>query len=438
MLLSVVICLFCFVTLIAFLRYKRISLGLPIAYLGSLLLIHVPGAVAHIVDGGNLLKGGVYTEIGIFFTAIASSCFLFGVWLAHLRTTPPVRAAAPRAQFWNFCLYGGILVTTISYLTGVPTFGAILQKGGPIWMFAVMLGLRSAMLRRDVPATWRWLFVLALYPTLMLLLGGFLSYGSVVAMIVLSALAVTARSRARVVFGTLGLVFVGISIFLGYFQNRDAIRGAVWGGRDTEARVAASLSAVKDVEWFDPSNTAHLWALDARLNQNYFVGLAAARIESGKSEFLHGRTLWEGALAVIPRALWPDKPIKAGSGDIVSEMTGLLLSKETSFGVGNVMEFHINFGIFGIVMGFLLFGIVIGLLDRRAAELEIQGELGKAVLYFLPAVAIIQPNGSMVEILGGGGAAVAAGLAWGWAWQRWPKPKDRQYAVPNTLARTVS
>jgi hypothetical protein len=438
MLISVLICLFCFVSLVAFLRFKRISLGLPIAYLGSLLLIHVPGAIAHIADGGNLLKGGAFTEVGIFFTAIAASCFLFGVWLSHLQQAPPVRAAAPRAQFWNFCLFGGILVTTISYLTGVPTFGAILQKGGPIWMFAVMLGLRSAMLRRDVIATWRWLFILALYPTLMLLLGGFLSYGSVVAMIVLSALAVTARSAFRVTIGTLALVFVGISIFLGYFQNRDAIRGAVWGGRDTEARIQASMNAVNDVQWFDPGNSAHLWALDARLNQNYFVGLAAARIESGKSEYLYGKTLWEGALSLIPRALWPDKPIKAGSGDIVSEMTGLLLSKETSFGVGNVMEFHINFGVFGIVIGMTLFGVVIGRLDRRAAEFEIKGELGKAVLYFLPCVAIIQPNGSMVEILSGGGAAIVAGMGWGWAWQRWPKPKDRRYAVPNSLARTVS
>jgi hypothetical protein len=287
-------------------------------------------------------------------------------------------------------------------------------------------------------STWRWLFILGLYPTLMLLLGGFLSYGSVVAMIVLSAVAVTARSAFRVTIGTLALTFIGISVFLGYFQNRNQIRDAVWGGESTEARVEASMGAVKDVEFFDPANPAHLWALDARLNQNYFVGLAAARIESGRSEFLYGRTLWEGALSIIPRALWPDKPIKAGSGNIVSEMTGLMLSKETSFGVGNVMEFHINFGIPGIVAGFLILGFAIGRLDRRAAEKEIEGDLSKALLYFLPCVAIIQPNGSMVEILGGAVASVAAALAWGWAWERWPKPHVRAYAVPHTLARTAS
>ena len=438
MLISVVICLFCFTTLIAFLRYKRISLGLPIAYLGSLLLIHVPGAIAHMVDSKGILQGGSYTEVGIFFTAIAASCFLFGVWIAHLGMEMPVRGPAPRAQFWNFCLYGGILVTTISYLINIPTFLALLQKGGPIWMFAVMLALRSAMLRRDMIATWRWLFILALYPTLMLLLGGFLSYGSVVAMIVLSSIAITARNAFRVLLGTTFLVLFGISVFLGYFQNRNQIRDAVWGDQSTEARVAASMGAVKDVQVFDPSNPYHLWALDARLNQNYFVGLAAARIEMGRSDYLYGRTIWESFLSLIPRALWPDKPIKAGSGTLVSDLTGLRLSKETSFGIGNVMEFHVNFGILGLIFGFTIFGFTIGRLDRRAAEYEIRGQLPKAVLYFLPCVAIIQPNGSMVEIMGGAGAAVVAAMGWGWAWDRWPKPKARQYAVPNTLARTVS
>src|SRR5256885_7581077 len=148
------------------------------------------------------------------------------------------------------------------------------------------------------------------------------------------------------------------------------------------------MGIARDFEWFDPSNEIHLHALDQRLNQNYFVGLAAKRIEQGQVDYLYGRSLWEGVLATIPRALWPDKPVFGGSPALVSEMTGLTLSDSTSFGVGNVMEFHINFGIAGVVVGFLLIGVLLGALDRAAALAEASGDLGRVFIYFLPAVAL--------------------------------------------------
>lgn len=438
MLISVLVCLASFVAVVAFLRRKRISLGLPIAYFGSLLLIHVPGAVAHIMDVNGLLTENVFTEAGIALTAIGSVCFLVGVMLGHVGREIPVAVPAPRAQFWNFCLLGGTLVTTISYLVAIPSIGAVLQKGGPIWMFGVLLGLRSALRRSDLVAAWRWLSTLALYPVLMLLLGGFLSYGSVAATIVLSAIAVTARKASRVYITTALLVFVGISIFLGYFQNRTQIRSAVWGGADTDARIEASTNAFKDVAWFDPTNVRHLAALDARLNQNYFVGLAAARINRGVVDYLYGRSILEGFEALVPRALWPEKPVAAGSPKVVAEMTGLMLSTSTSFGVGNVMEFDINFGVPGVIVGFMLLGFAISRLDRLAAEAEMKGDLGRAAIMFLTCVAIIQPNGSLVEIMGGGASALAAGYGWRWAWSRWPKPRARKIPMQNQLVRQAS
>ena len=441
MLLSVVVCLASFLFLVLLLRRKRASLGLPIAYLASLLLIHVPGPIAYMLDDKDILTDDLYTEIGVVFAAIGALCFVIGVWFAHLRGKPVVPVPAARTTFWNFSLYGGILITTISYILRVPTFGAILQKAGPIWMLAVMCGLRSALRRRDTISSWRWLGTLALYPTLMLLLGGFLSYGSTVAITVLSALAVTARSGKRVFFSTLVLVYFGISVFLGYFQNRTEIREAVWGGQDTESRIAVSLGAIEDVAFFNPDNPYHLKAFDLRLNQNYFSGLAAWRIQAGMVDYLYGKSVWEGVLAVIPRALWPDKPIKAGSPKIVGQMTGLQLSQTTSFGVGNVMEFQINFGIPGVIIGFLLLGFSLGWLDRRASEEEAKGELGNVYLYFLPAIAIIQPNGSFVEITSGAVAALVGAHVWRWAWERWPKPKDRRLAAAaasRQLVRTAT
>ena len=423
MLASVLVCVAAFAGVIALLRHERVSFGLPIAYLGSLLLIHVPGAVAHLLDSNGVLASGrAITEIGIGLTAIGSVFFVAGVWLAHRRTQAPVAAPANRTIYSKFCLLAGALATILSFLFWIPSIRAVMERGGLIWMLAIVVGLHAGIRRREASLTWKWLAVLTIYPVVMLIFGGFMSYGIAAMITVLSTIVVAARSPIRVAIGCVLATIVGISVFLSYFEHRSAIRGAVWGGAPVEERVDASMGAVRDLTLFDPSNDYHLYALDQRLNQNAFVGLAAARITAGEEQYLYGRTIRDGFLAVIPRVLWPDKQIVAGSGSIVADMTGLTLAKGTSFGVGNVMEFHINFGVPGVVFGFLIFGWVLGKLDRRAAETDTKGQLGSTFIYFLPAVALIQPNGSMVEMIGGAAAALIAGFAWRWAWERWPKP----------------
>ena len=54
-------------------------------------------------------------------------------------------------------------------------------------MLGVMLGLRAACQRRDLKRIAIWLGALLVYPVLMLLLGGFLSYGSAAIIIVCAA-----------------------------------------------------------------------------------------------------------------------------------------------------------------------------------------------------------------------------------------------------------
>ena len=100
-------------------------------------------------------------------------------------------------------------------------------------------------------------------------------------------------------------------------------------------------------------------------------------------------------------------------------MTGLELDPTTSWGVGSVMEFYINFGIPGLVAGFLLLGWLLGTLDRKAATAEICGDLGRVILFFLPGTALIEPLGSMVELAGSAGPALIAAYGWRAAWMHW-------------------
>jgi hypothetical protein len=416
------ICLAALFWLLWILRRDRLSLGLPIAYLYSLLLIHVPGACANIAGRDFLLHSDVI-ELGMRFTALGSICFVAGVWWARYRSSfviVPIRGEADRDHFCWVCLFGGwSLIYGLSPLFRIPSIGAAVEKGGAIWMLGVMLGLRAACQRRDLKRIAIWLGALMVYPVLMLLLGGFLSYGSAAIIIVCAALSISTRSYWRVAVGITLFVFLSLSIFVNYYGHRNNIREQVWGGASLEARIDSVTETVRGFEWFDPNDRKQLMSLDERLNQNYFVGLAARRIQLGQADYLVGDSVWQGLLSLVPRVLWPDKPVFGGSPEIVSKMTGLHLSPTTSFGVGNVMEFQINFGIPGVVIGFFVLGWLIRTLDVKAAIAERRGDLGRLILFFLPCVALIQPNGSIVEITGGPAAALVAAYGWKWTWNQW-------------------
>src|SRR5690348_9555046 len=72
---SIVVSLAALITLCLMLRRSRFSLGMPIAYLGLLLLNHVPGAFAHAVSS-ELLTESAFTETGIMLTAIGAVSFV--------------------------------------------------------------------------------------------------------------------------------------------------------------------------------------------------------------------------------------------------------------------------------------------------------------------------------------------------------------------------
>jgi hypothetical protein len=395
------------------------SLGLPVAYLYSLMLIHLPGAFATVVGRDFFLHSDL-VEVAMRFTTLGCICFVLGVWWARsLCPRVPIRNDVDRRRFSLFCLIGGwFWIYGLYPLYDIPSFNAVGEKGGAIWMLGVLLGLRNAFHRGDRKWILFWIAALMVYPVAILIIGGFLSYGSAAVILSCSALAVSTGSYRRVIVGTVLFTFISLSIFINYYQHRDEIRHEAWGGAPLSVRMDTVLDSFANFELFDPSNRNHLMALDERLNQNYFVGLAARRIERGQAGYLKGESFWEGLLALVPRVIWPEKPVYGGSPEIVSRMTGLRFNSRTSIGVGNVMEFQINFGAPGVAVGFFILGWAIGKLDLKAAMAERQGDFGRTILFFLPCVAMIQPNGSIVEITGGPAAALVAAFLWSRLWTR--------------------
>ena len=121
--------------------------------------------------------------------------------------------------------------------------------------------------------------------------------------------------------------------------------------------------------------------------------------EDGWAPFAYGATipLW----ALIPRAVWSDKPVVGGGGDIVSDFTGIRFAESTSVGAGQVLEFYINFGIPGVLIGFLGLGYLLMRLDQGIMRSLAADDTRGLLLRAMPGLMLLQPGGNLLEILVG-------------------------------------
>ena len=150
-------------------------------------------------------------------------CICCGIVLrdwCHDGPAPPkvplaVHTRSERTYFCYFCLLGGwAFVYVLSPLHRIPSVGAVVDEAGALWMLGVMLGLRDAISSKVPVKVFLWSGALLVYPVVMLLLGGFLSYGSAAAIIVASGLLVSARSYPRALLGVSLAAFLGLSLFV--------------------------------------------------------------------------------------------------------------------------------------------------------------------------------------------------------------------------------
>ena len=87
----------------------------------------------------------------------------------------------------------------------------------------------------------------------------------------------------------------------------------------------------------------------------------------------------------------------AGSGDRLPAHR-LEFAEGTSVGVGPVLELYGNFGRWGVIIGFVLFGTVLGAVDLVAAHALDGRDWQRFGLWFLVGSAFTQLTGSLFEI----------------------------------------
>jgi len=415
------ITLWCSVTLavgLTLARKRTPTVGLTVAYLSNLSLNHFFGAVIYLLPwyessaANQLLLGfreSVWGLVGFAVGSLALSPVLLAatrsLW-SRLRAYQPDRRL-PR----TYILAGLVAYFIVAPLAGaIPSMGALVASGWTLVIVAVCLATWQAWQSRRRKLL-RWIFASLGFPIVTVLGQGFLGYGIAALIIVFCFVASFYRPRWKVAIGTLLVIYMGLSLFVTYFRDRDEIRELVWSGEASLAKRMASTTRIfTQFEFLDLQNTEHLGRIDGRLNQNLLVGEAVAYVEGGNIEFAKGETIWQALVSIIPRILWPGKPVTAGSGDYVSLYTGRVFSEGTSVGMGQVFEFYINYGRYCVVFGFFLLGGIITFIDVIAGHALIKNNWKTCVYWFLPGVAFLQAGGSLVEVT----STFMASLAFCW------------------------
>lgn len=392
-------------------RLTQGSCGLTLAYLLGLFVNHWFGAAIYLMPahtGGNQAA----TASGFLEASIGLAGFFVGS-LALSGINPRPGGGAPTGVApWAYVAWGLIAYFLLLPFTRyVPSSAAVLSSGLYFVAAGLTLGSWLAWRAESRPLLLRWVLGAAVLPVLTVLVGGFLGAGAAVLATLAVSIASFYRPRWHVVVGAFFLSYLGLSIFVTYLGTRSDIRGAVWGGERLPVRLSVLGQAFASFRPFDPTDPDKLTLIDIRMNQNYLVGAAVEYLAAGGTSFAGGATIRDAVLAIVPRAVWPDKPFAAGSGDLVSDYTGIGFAEATSVGIGTVLEMYINFGSLGVFVGFAGLGALVTFFDFLAAgRLRLDDDAG-FVRWYVPGLALQQVGGSLVEVTAGvGGAFVAVFL----------------------------
>lgn len=398
-------------------RWRRPGVGLVAAYLIYLAWIHWVPAVLYVTpwywplySTEIVAKGFVQSLVGV--AGFAVGALALSRWRRSRERAgapPPEPAPAafsdprwPAAFFW-LGMVGYFLVTPL--VGRIPTFGVVATvQSNLLYAGAILLWWQSNRSGRSRTK----LFLLALaglWPLVTVSGQGFLGAGLTLPTLLFLFVARNVRRPARaVLIALIGvvMVYVTLSVAVSYSANRDAIRAVVWNQEASQQeQIGASLLIFERFQWFNPRNEEHLDRIELHTNQNHLVGRAVDRIDRGVNQFALGSTLGDVVLMLIPRAIWPDKPVRVGGSAYVSQYTGVIYGGSTSVGMGQIMEFHVNFGVLGVFFGMMVFGLAITALDEAAANAIARSNWLYFALWYVPALSLLQTGNNMVTLVAG-------------------------------------
>jgi hypothetical protein len=380
------------------------------AYLALFFLNHWFGAMVHALpwspfeDYTNTAIGFrestyglIALAVGVLLTPTFRSRSHLGHGIQSAEDGPHHLLKARRVARYYLVIGVAAWILSFADVAKIPSLGAVISAGKQAAVLAICLNCWIAWHKGEQWKFVGWLVGSFAFPMVTMLGAGFLGYGVAIIITIFAFVGMFYRPKWRLVAASIPVVYLGLSLYVGYADSRGTIREAVWGGEEIGRRIDAALDMLARTEFFDVWDEAHLFWIDSRLNQNELVG-AAVRYTPAAAPFLYGQTISDAAIAVIPRAIWPEKPVTAGSGEYVSDQTGIRFAEGTSVGMGQVLEFYINFGTTGVVVGFLLFGMALRFMDDRLGASLSRADWNAVAFWFVIGTSALQVGGALAEI----------------------------------------
>lgn len=108
---------------------------------------------------------------------------------------------------------------------------------------------------------------------------------------------------------------------------------------------------------------------------------------SGEDQFAYGETLVDGAIDLVPRAVWEDKPTVAGYANFVGQFTGTSRDDSTSIGVPVQFELYANGGTPAVIGGVFVLAFLCARLEQFVATTKRSLHVLMPSLMFLMAFA---------------------------------------------------
>jgi hypothetical protein len=264
----------------------------------------------------------------------------------------------------NGLLILGMLFLVVRRLATVaPGLQAIVAGGQQLMVVAVVLNIWEAARRKQSKKVAFWVAFSFIFPLQTMVNDGFLSFGmlAMAPVVIFAITCIGKRNYFRIgVFSMIGL-YLGLSLFVNYFRDRNQIRAAVWGRDRFTNRVERLTQTFENFELFSIHKPSHLDPLTARLNMTWFVGAGVTYTQNTQG-WAHGSTLVTAALGFVPRFLWKDKPVQGGSS-VITQYTGIVFAEGSSFGIGQILELYVNFGSWMVFFGYLIIGGLLNYVD---------------------------------------------------------------------------
>jgi len=393
---------------------KLPNVGLSLVFVFSLLMNHFFGALIYALPwytGGS----GEYTYLGFEqalygLVSFAAGSLVVGPHVTrHFLKNPRNEIIKPHPKLIiRYFQVGFVTIFLLGpFLAKLPSIRTFVTSAWFLLIIAVCLSCWKAHKEKKPHVLFSYLALSLIFPIFTTVSGGFLQSGIRAVMSIVFFVAAFFKPRLYVVIAIFVSVYLGLSLYQTYYRDRGELRAAIWYKQEpTSKRLDRMFKTLTNFELLDLRNQDQLKRIDDRLNQNEFVGKAVATLMDGHAPFAYGTTFSDAALALVPRFLWPGKPVYAGSSDVVSRYTGMFVNETTTFASGYVMEFYINFGTASVVIGFVLLGVLMRICDFMSAQHLFRGDWQSSALWYLAAFAFTETLDMIPAIVASSAATV--------------------------------